>query len=155
MALFLGRFDNKLDRKGRVSVPAPWRTALAQQSFLGVVAFPSPTSAAIEGCDIERMERLAESIDQLNPFAQDADVLNGMIMTRSHQLAFDGDGRIVLPEDLVTHAGLDGIAMFAGKGRTFQIWNPDRYADWARQAETAARETAQSLVLADRPDGSR
>lgn len=155
MALFLGRFDNKLDRKGRVSVPAPWRAALAQQSFHGVVAFPSPISQAVEGCDIDRMERLAESIDQLNPFAAEADVLNGMIMTRSHQLGFDGDGRIVLPEDLVAHAGLDGVAMFAGKGRTFQIWNPEVYAAWASQAETSARESAPNLSLANRPDGER
>ena len=60
MALFLSRFDNKVDRKGRVSVPASFRADLTSDAFAGVVAFPSPGNpGAIDGCDIGRMKQLA------------------------------------------------------------------------------------------------
>ena len=59
MALFLSRYDNKVDKKGRVSVPAPYRAALASQNFAGIVAYPSPVSDAVECCGMDRMERLA------------------------------------------------------------------------------------------------
>ena len=40
MALFLDTFVNKIDRKGRVSVPATFRAALDGQAFHGIVALP-------------------------------------------------------------------------------------------------------------------
>src|SRR5690606_31394902 len=59
VALFLSRFDNKVDRKGRVSVPAPFRAQLSQQAFHGIIAYPSPVAPAIEGCGRDRIEQIA------------------------------------------------------------------------------------------------
>ena len=89
MALFLSTFVNKVDRKGRVSVPATFRTVLSQQSFSGVVAFPSLVYAAIEGSGIDRFERLAEGIDDLNPFSDEHDDFSKAIFGKAHQLPFD------------------------------------------------------------------
>ncbi len=68
MTLFLSTFVNKIDKKGRISVPASFRQALAQQSFQGVVVFRSYKFPAIEGMGIERMERLSSSVDELDLF---------------------------------------------------------------------------------------
>ena len=48
MAALIGRHINKIDKKGRVSVPKPFRDALADQDFQGVYAFPSFKHAAVE-----------------------------------------------------------------------------------------------------------
>ena len=122
MALFLSRYDNKIDRKGRVSVPASYRNALASQSFSGIVAYPSPVSEAIECCGMDRMERLAAGIETFNPFSDEFGAFATAILSRAHQLSFDGEGRVMLPEPLLAHAGLDGLATFAGRGPVFQIW---------------------------------
>ncbi|MCH7544649.1 MAG: MraZ N-terminal domain containing protein, partial [Proteobacteria bacterium] len=71
--LFLSTFINKVDRKGRVSVPAPFRASLAGQVFNGIVAFRSYRQAAIEGCGIDRMERLSDSIEELELFSEARD----------------------------------------------------------------------------------
>tara|TARA_R110002167_G_scaffold90163_1_gene243094 strand:+ start:1036 stop:1509 length:474 start_codon:yes stop_codon:yes gene_type:complete len=148
VALFLSRYDNKVDKKGRVSVPAPYRTALAAQSFPGIVAYPSPVSDAIECCGMDRMERLAAGIETFNPFSDEFGAFATAILSRAHQLSFDSEGRVVLPEPLLSHAGVAELATFAGRGPVFQIWNPDAYAAYEREASLQAREQAGQLALA-------
>jgi len=147
VALFLSRFDNKVDRKGRVSVPAPFRAALSQQAFQGVVVYPSPVAPALEGCGRDRIEEIAASIDNFNPYSEEGGALAAAILTRSAELAFDGEGRVVLPEALMTFAGITEAATFAGRGATFQIWNPEAYAVYERDALQRAREQAPELAL--------
>ena len=65
MALFTGVHINKLDKKGRVSVPATFRAALAGLSFPGVYAYPARVARAVECCGIDWMERLNERIGML------------------------------------------------------------------------------------------
>lgn len=150
MALFLSRYDNKVDKKGRISVPAPYRTALAAQNFAGIVAYPSPVSQAIECCGMDRMERLAAGIETFNPFSNEFGAFATAILSNAHQLAFDGEGRVVLPGSLIGHAGIGDLATIAGQGPVFQIWNPDSYAVHEREAAALAREQADRLALAQR-----
>jgi MraZ protein len=147
VALFLSRFDNKVDRKGRVSVPAPFRAALSQQAFQGVVVYPSPVHPALEGCGRDRIEQIAASIDSFNPYSEEGGALAAAILTRSAELAFDGEGRIVLPEPLMQFAGLSEFATFAGRGAVFHIWSPQAYAAYEREALERAREQAPQLAL--------
>ena len=153
MALFLSRYDNKVDKKGRVSVPAPYRAALASQNFAAIVAYPSPVSDAVECCGMDRMERLAAGIETFNPFSDQFGAFATAILSRAHQLAFDGEGRVLLPEPLLQHAGIDGMATFAGRGPVFQVWNPDAYGDYERDAAAQAREQAAQLALAQASAG--
>jgi MraZ protein len=136
VALFLSTIVNKVDRKGRVSVPAGMRAALANQAFQGIVAFRSFRAPAIEGWSIDLLNRLADSLDEMELFSEGRDDLASAIFADAHQLPFDGEGRIVLPEALARHAGITTDAAFVGRGATFQIWNPatfETHADKARE----------------------
>ncbi len=139
VVLFLSTFVNKVDKKGRVSVPAPFRAALAGQSFAGVVAFPSFVYPAIDASGIDRMEELSRSVDRFNPFSDEHDAFANALFAASHQLGWDGEGRIVLPEKLMRHAGITAMAAFVGRGATFQIWEPEA----ARANHETARERAR------------
>ena len=141
VALFLSTFVNKIDRKGRVSVPAPFRAALAGQSFHGLVAFRSYKQPAVEAFGFDRMEQISRSVDGLDLFSDRQDDLTATIFADARQLAFDGEGRIMLPEDLLAHAGIAERAAFVGRGPTFQIWEPEAFA--------AHQETARARVIAD------
>jgi MraZ protein len=148
VALFLSTFINKIDRKGRVSVPATFRAALAGQDFHGIVAFSSfrDSYKAIEGCGMERMERLSASLDKLNPFSDEHDEFASVIFGTSVQISFDGEGRIIIPAHLREHADIVDQAAFVGRGATFQIWQPaalDEFQVQARQRAQAARATLQ------------
>ena len=144
MALFLSTFVNKVDKKGRVSVPAPFRTALAQQTFSGIIAFRSFKLPAIEGSGIDRMEEMSARIDALDEFSEDRDALSS-IFADAQQLAFDGEGRIVLPEALCAHAGITENAAFVGLGRTFQIWEPQRFERHRDELRERARRQGTTL----------
>ncbi len=147
MALFLSTYLNKVDRKGRVSVPASFRAALAGQAFHGVVAFPAVGVASIDCFGIDRMERLSASIDEIDLFSDLQRNLAATIFADSHQLAFDGEGRILLPEALVKHTQIADQALFAGAGPSFQIWNPDAF----RRHQQDARGKAQGMSVKLRP----
>lgn len=150
--LFLSRFDNKVDKKGRVSVPAPYRALLAGQSFAGIVIYPSPVVAAIDGCAMDRMEELSRGIDTFNPFSEEYNAFANSILAQAHALQFDGEGRVLLPEPLLEHAGVEAIATFAGLGQTFQIWAPERYDAHLAAARQKAKEQAAQFELARRQD---
>jgi MraZ protein len=140
VALFLSTYENKVDRKGRVSVPAQFRAAVSQMSFNGIVLYPSINSRAIEGSGIDRLEELSDRIDALPEFSDERDALSGLFAD-AVQCPFDGEGRIILPPELCEHAGIvpEGNATFVGYGRTFQIWEPGRFAPYQQDRRARAR----------------
>jgi MraZ protein len=144
VALFLSTFVNKVDRKGRVSVPATFRAALAGQTFNGIVAFRSFKLPTVEGSGIDRIEEMSARLDGLEQFSEEYDNL-ASIFADAQQIPFDGEGRIVLPESLVEHAGIGETAAFVGLGRTFQIWEPEAFK--GHQAEIRDRAKRQGATL--------
>lgn len=142
MALFLSRYDNKIDRKGRVSVPAPFRSILASEPFGGIFAFPSLAQPAIEACGAGRMDMLAASVDELPPFSPERQALATAIFERNHQLSFDSEGRIVLPPALADAVGISDTATFVGAGSYFNIWQPDAYEAYLAGAVDQAKQIA-------------
>lgn len=147
MALFLSTFTNKVDKKGRVSVPASFRTALGQLNFQGIVAYQSFVNECIEACGIDRIEQLSQSIDSLDPFSDERDAFATAILGGSVQLAFDGEGRVLLPEGLIKAAGITDQVVFVGKGTTFEMWNPDRFSTYASKARDFAKTERNKLRL--------
>lgn len=146
MSTFLSTYVNRVDRKGRVSVPAAYRTALASEAFQGVIVYPSLTDPALLafGRDMfERMnrERLNHAIEG---GAFEETLLGGgagsaieTVMSLASELPFDGEGRIILPAAFGEHAGITEQATFVGRGARFEIWAPEAFE--RRQAEDIAR----------------
>lgn len=146
MALFLSTARNKIDRKGRVSVPAPFRAALEGEAFKGVaVSEPLSGEACLEGCGLSRISEIAESLREMNPLSAERDALATALLSGVRQLSFDAEGRIVLPEDLIAYAELEGEALFAGLGDKFQIWRPEVFDQRRAEARALARRMAGEL----------
>ncbi len=128
MALFLSTFEKQIDKKGRVSVPPSFRAVLAAQNFNGMIAYASFTNPCIEACGMERIEKLYARMESLDPFSQEYDAFTTSILGGSTQLAFDGEGRVVIPEGLLKKANIAEMGIFVGKGATFEIWSPELFA---------------------------
>ncbi len=143
-ALFLSTYINKIDSKGRVSVPASFRTALIGQAAGGIVAYRSHKYPALEAAGAERFEELAARLDSLPEFSDERDAL-ASILPDSQELALDSEGRIMLPRKLVDHAGLGSNAAFVGLGRTFQIWDPERFTHHQDDMRDRARQRGLTL----------
>ena len=149
MGLFLSTFVNKVDKKGRVSVPATFRATLSQLPFQGIVAYRSFTTSCIEGCGIDFMERLSDSAQEFDAFSLEQENITSLIFADARQLAWDPEGRIMLPEDLIAHAGISEACAFVGKGKTFQVWEPEAYK--AAEAEIRARALQNRPTLPLKP----
>lgn len=141
VAAFWSTYINKIDRKGRVSIPATFRPHLIGKSFQGVVVFPAFRSPALECRSWEQMEELSASVDALPEFSAERDALAAAIFGSSVPLSFDPEGRINLPAHLAKHANLGAEAAFVGMGKSFQIWEPAAFKLFQKDArEKVARE---------------
>ena len=143
--LFLSTYKNKIDKKGRVSVPSSFRNALLKDEYPGVIAYESINNKCIEACSLSRIEQLNNTIDSLDPYSDERDAFATIILGGSVQLSFDSEGRILLPEKLIDFAGLSQHACFVGKGRTFEIWDPDNYDDYYSKAKEMAVKNKGAL----------
>jgi MraZ protein len=151
MGLFLSTIVNKVDRKGRVSVPAQFRATLAAQAFPGIILYRSFTQPCIEGCGMDFMERLSDSAQDYDVFSPEQADLSSLIFADSRQLPWDPEGRIVLPEDILAHANISETVAFVGKGQTFQLWEPAAYEAVMAEARARARANPPALRLGRRP----
>ncbi|MDJ0686370.1 MAG: hypothetical protein QNJ84_16915 [Alphaproteobacteria bacterium] len=153
MALFTGNFENKVDGKGRVSLPASFRDELPDRSAGGgqrsFYIFPSPTAPGLEAADAGFIERIAEAIEtQTELFSPEEEALS-QIIANALPVACDSTGRFVLPPRFQEAAQIKDKALFVGKIRRFQIWSPAVYAGVAAEAQ----ERAKGLTLKMGPSG--
>ncbi len=140
MNIFLSRYTNKVDKKGRVSIPAGYRSALAEEKFNGIVVYPSFKNNCIEACSMSRLEELSKIIQNLDPYSEERDAFETIVLGEAMQLQFDNDGRVTLPAHLSKQIGMESQACFVGKGLVFEIWAPENF----EKHLSAARAIAQS-----------
>jgi MraZ protein len=137
--LFMDTIINKVDAKGRVSLPSDYR-AMVKELSTEIVCYRSLTSPCIEGCLEDLLEKLASDIENSTDFfSETQDNLTNLIFGDAKRFSFDSTGRIVLTEKLLSHAQITDTAVFVGKGRKFQIWNPE---NWEKE-EKRIREEIQ------------
>ena len=152
MPLFLSTYVNKMDKKGRVSVPAPFRSALASQNFQGVVLFRATGHDCLEGFDFASMAELSERLDHFDLFSSAQDDLATAIFAEAVQCPFDSEGRISIPAHLADHAKIDEGVTFVGLGRKFQIWSSDKFE---KRRDTARANVAkENLTLPKLKEGA-
>ena len=152
MALFVGKHVNKIDTKGRVSVPKPFRSVLQGRELSSLYVYPRFKQHALEACDEEFMLRLSQSLDDLDLFSDDQDDLASVILSNACELSFDPEGRIVLPPELANYADIKGEVLFVGQGPRFQIWQPTAFENFSTMAFERAKSRGATLKLAKTDD---
>ena len=143
--MFLSTYENKLDKKGRVSVPASFRSYLSNLGYNGIICYPSFNNYCIESWPQDRIEKISNSIESLNPFEEKRDFFATSILSESVNLQFDGEGRISLTEKLLKHAKIKNSMVFVGQGKTFQIWEPAFFEKFKISARKKANINRASL----------
>ena len=151
--MFLSSYENKIDKKGRVSVPATFRSYLSTKKNDGFVAYPSFNHAALEGCTKDRIEKLSSTIDSLNPFEEKRDYFATSVLSESVYLQFDTEGRVSLTKKLLEHAKIKNNVLFVGLGKTFQIWDPKTFEKFKIVARKKAYQNRSNLKWENKQKG--
>ena len=110
--MFLSTYENKLDKKGRVSVPASFRSYLSNIGYNGIICYPSFNNQCIEAWPQDRIEKISNAIDYLNPFEEKKDYFATSILSESVNLIFDTEGRISLTKKLLQHSKIKTKILF-------------------------------------------
>ena len=119
-------------------MPASFRSYLSNLGYNGVICYPSFNNQSIEAWPQDRIEKISNTIDSLNPFEEKRDFFATSILSESINLQFDSEGRISLTPKLLKHAKIKNSMMFVGQGKTFQIWEPAIFEKF----KTTARKKA-------------
>jgi len=148
--MFLSRFTNALDSKGRVSVPAEFRAVVSGSDFDGIIVWPSFDGAYLEGGGIALLQKYLGLLENMDPYDDVRIAFERTIFAESKRLAFDANGRVSLPKDLAARAALGGQVDFVGLGHRFEIWNPAQYEAQSINARALAKENRHRLRLGGR-----
>ena len=150
---FRGESVHKVDGKGRVSIPAPFRRVLEEgdpdwtsgSNPNLVLVYGRKGRNCLEGYSMKSMEEVDDMISALPMYSPDREVLERRINTQSIYAQVDENGRMVLPAKLREMVKISGEAVFAGMGDKFQIWAPEEYAQDTVKLDTwlDAREEEQ------------
>ena len=124
MNLFISQFVNKIDKKGRVSLPSQFRNSLSKKNKNEIILFKSLKFNSIEGCSSERINRIANKIDELDIFSDDQDDFTTSIFSEIISTHIDKEGRFLIPENLKIYSNISSVVTFIGLGHYFQIWEP-------------------------------
>lgn len=137
---FLSTYQNRIDAKGRVSVPAKFREILEAQGARSIFARASTTEPMIEAGGPDWMARYYDMVEQHDPTSELYDDYAMSFLGDTIELTLDSEGRVVLPEMLIRHAGLDDAAAFVGVGSHFRIWEPKAFDIRMMKARRSAAE---------------
>jgi len=127
----------RLDKKGRVLLPASFRDELPAGDREGFVLYRSPNVAGVVngnsrlGFDsmLERLRVEALGAKGALKVALDDEAFDpaGYLSASARNVSLEPDGRFTLPSDFVEMLGAGEGVMLVGKGEKFQLWNPARW----------------------------
>ena len=145
MNLFVSRFVNRIDKKGRVSLPSQLRNVLPKKSKNEIILFKSLKFKSIEGCSSERINKISDRIEELDIFSDDQDDFATSIFSEIIPTKLDKEGRFLIPENLKLYSNISNEVTFIGQGHYFQIWEPQAASE--RQKKSRERLVREKRTL--------
>lgn len=147
MDRFLSNATNRIDAKGRVSVPAGFRSVLQKRGYGELYALRSLDMPAMDVGGLDLLDRYEERIAREDPFLPVADDMSLFVHGDSVFLKLDADGRIGMTEFVRAHTGIGDEVTFVGRGNFFQMWEPRRFEAHREQARARLMEIRRNALL--------
>ena len=145
MNRFVSNYTLRLDAKGRVSIPAPFRQVLARDGFDGLYCYPTLDHPALDAGGKALLGEIEQLIASFPPYSDERETLSTALYGTSETLKIDGEGRVMFGERLKTHAGIADAVAFVGLGHKFQIWEPERFRAQLAEATEMVRALKKQL----------
>lgn len=154
MDRFVSTYTMRLDAKGRVSIPAPYRAVLSRDGAEFLVCHPSLAEPALDAGGQRLLAEIDALIERYPPYSEAREELAAALYGTSETLRLDGEGRVMLSEALKAHAGITDSVAFVGLGHKFRIWEPERLRHHLAEATEKVRQLRRALGSTAQNQGS-
>jgi MraZ protein len=135
--MFLGQFRHNLDDKGRLTVPARFREALAQEGAYIMSGFDQNLMVLTP----DSFNRISERLNEMNTIDPALRLLRRLIFPSADFLTLDKAGRILIQQYLRESAGIVNEVLVVGVGNHIELWAPEQWElQLAKLRDTAANE---------------
>jgi MraZ protein len=151
---FVSTYTNRLDAKGRVSIPAQFRAVLVRDGFEGLYCCPTLDRKAVDAGGNRFRDQIRSSLSLFEAFSEEHEFLSTTLIGESEILKIDQDGRVIFSDAIKEHAGIGDRVTFVGQGYKFQIWEPDRFAAYREEAKNRVRDLRKQLGAQHRAAGA-
>ena len=158
MDRFVSNTTLRLDSKGRVSIPASFRSVLGRDGFDGLYCYPALDRPALDAGGNGLLAEIESLVAGFSPYSDEREQFSLALYGTSQTLKIDGEGRVVLTDALKAHAGIAEGVIFVGLGHKFRIWEPGRFRAELMEATNKVRAFRQALgtrTEAAKPPGAR
>ncbi len=136
MGRFLSNATNRIDAKGRVSVPAIFRAVLAQRDIQELYCFQDFVFPAISIGGPDVLDRYERQIAADDPFSTEANEMSLLVHGGGVFMRLDAEGRLMVTDFIREFTGIASEVTFVGRSDYFQLWQPQAFIE----AQAAARE---------------
>jgi MraZ protein len=150
---FISTFTNRVDAKGRVSIPASFRAVLSDDGFDGIYCCPTLDRKAVDAGGNRFRQTIREFLRGFEPLSEDHELLATTLIGESEVLKFDQDGRVVLTDTIRKYAGITDKVTFVGQDYKFQLWEPERFIAYREEAKNRLRDIRKRSVPGHRAAG--
>lgn len=119
--MFMGEHNHTIDAKGRIIVPAKFREELGDEFVV---------TLGLDGClFVYPNDEWNNFVNELKglPGNKEARQLQRYFMAGAAQCEADKQGRILIPQKLREHAGIDKELVFVGVLNKIEIWSKERW----------------------------
>ena len=142
---FVSHFTNRLDAKGRVSIPASFRAVMARDGYEGLYVHPSLDAEALDCGGFALVREIDAVLSRFAAYSNEHDVYSTALLGDGEVLKVDPEGRIILPDRFKAYAFVTSEVTFVGQGYKFQIWEPGRFSAHLEEARNQVRELRKRL----------
>src|SRR5215471_8768550 len=125
--MFRGQFEHAVDAKGRTSLPSRFRDALAADNDLRVVLTRALDEPCLHLYAMKGWEELEAKVAQMPQFDPNVVAFRRLYLSAAIECEIDKQGRILVPPSLREHAELTKDVLWAGMGKTAELWSKDRW----------------------------
>lgn len=139
-ALFMGEFKHSIDSKGRLIIPAKFRSQLGDHFVL---------TRGMDGCLFgypqSSWKKMEEKLDQLPMNKKDTRAFVRFFYSAATECELDKQGRVNLPETLIDHAAINKKCVVVGVSDRFEIWSAERWTKFAEKAAANFDQIAEEM----------
>lgn len=141
MNRFLSNATNRIDAKGRVSVPAGFRSVLGDRGIQELYCLQDFIYPAISIGGPDLLDRYERQIASVDPFSQEANRMSLLVHGGGIFMRLDAEGRLMVTDFIRDFTGISAEVTFVGRSDHFQLWQPQAF----HEAQAAAREGRSGL----------